>query len=244
MKDQIVLITGAASGIGRTIAEEAAAMGAAHLILLDLDGNGLEAAASELAPASAETHAVDITQPEALGTVFSSIRERHGRLDTVFNSAGIQAGQPVWPDATPRQIDLVVRVNLIGLMYVTHFAIPLMKEAGGSILNLASVSGLRSYLSGAIYGPSKAAVIHFTQCNASLAETHGIRVNALCPGMVNTPFLTKTGTDGRIAPWLQEKLDAGEVLSPQDVARAAIRLAGDTSKAGEYEVLDTPAPAA
>lgn len=240
MKGQIVLITGAASGIGRAIAEQAAQEGASVLLLLDLDTEKLDRTADALNAPIVETHAVDIVDDEALKLIFEGIALRYGRLDTVYNSAGIQAGLPAWPDAPPAKIRSVIGVNLIGLIYVTQLAIPLMKEHGGSILNIASVSGLQPYLSGAIYGPSKAAVIHFTQCNEALASEFGIRMNALCPGMVNTPFLSKTGVNGEVAPWLKEKLEAGEVLSPADVARAAVRLAADTGKAGQYEVLATP----
>lgn len=238
MKDQIVLITGGASGIGRAIAEEAVSAGARAIILLDLDKDRLVETALALNSADVETHAVNISDHAALTKVLHSVANAHGRIDAVYNSAGIQAGLPAWPDAPPERIRAVIEVNLIGLIYVTQLAIPLMKEKGGAILNIASVSGLRPYLSGAIYGPSKAAVIHFTACNEALAGQFGIRVNALCPAMVDTPFLAKTGTDGKIAPWLQDKLNAGEVLSARDVALAAIRLAADTSKAGQYEILD------
>lgn len=241
MRDQIVLITGGASGIGRALAQQAAQSAAAAILLLDLDAEGLSETAASLRAPLVETHAVDISDHAALARAFGGIAHRHGRLDAVYNCAGIQAGVPHWPDTPPERIGAVIGVNLIGLIHVSQQAIQLMKERGGTILNIASTSGLQPYLSGSIYGPSKAAVIHFTQCNAALATEFGIRMNALCPGMVDTPFLAKTGENGEIAPWLQEKLDAGEALTPSDVAQAAVRLACDTGKAGQYEILTAAA---
>lgn len=135
------------------------------------------------------------------------------------------------------RIRAVIEVNVLGVMFASHCAIPLMREHGGSILNVASISGLQPYLSGAIYGPSKSAVIHFTQCNKELATQLGVRINAICPSMVDTPFLCKTGEDGRIAPWLIEQVESGLVLTAQRVADAAIRLACDESRSGEFEVI-------
>lgn len=238
MRNSTVVVTGAASGIGRAIVEEAARQGAGPLILIDRDDLGMLAVADGLPDCWVEMHVCDVSNEDDIRRVFGRIEQEHGTIDYLFNSAGIQAGQPAWPDAELERIRAVIEVNVLGLMFATNLAIPLMKAKGGSILNLASVSGLKPYLSGAVYGPSKAAVILFTQANESLAKLHGIRVNALCPGMVDTPFLTKTGHDGKIAPWLQEKLDAGDVLAARTVACAAIDLACDKGKTGQYVVLE------
>lgn len=239
MDGATVVITGAGSGIGRSIACAAAQRGARALALLDVDLDGLlETERLSTGPAGSLVHriGVDVTDDNAVEAAFDEIRAVHGRVDYLFNSAGIQAGLPAWPDVSAARIRAVIEVNVLGVMFTTRFAIPLMKDRGGSILNVASISGLHPYLTGAVYGPSKAAVIHFTQCNKDLAEQFGIRVNAICPTMVNTPFLYKTGdTDGEVAPWLAAQIDSGQILSADAVALAAIRLACDESRSGEYE---------
>ena len=238
MNGTIVVVTGAGSGIGRAIARASAQRGAEALVLLDVDEQGLKETASLLPPStSADRFRLDVTDSDAVDATFNQIRNRQGRIDFLFNSAGIQAGLPAWPEVSSQRIRAVIEVNVLGVMFTTSSAIPLMREHGGSILNVASTSGLQPYLSGAIYGPSKAAVVHFTQCNKELASQFGIRVNAICPSMVDTPFLRKTGEDGQIAPWLMDQIEAGMVLTAEQVADAAIRVACDETRAGEFEVI-------
>ncbi|WP_169711857.1 SDR family NAD(P)-dependent oxidoreductase [Henriciella litoralis] len=240
MKKQNVIVTGGGSGIGRAIAQKVADGGAETIILLDLDldRTGMEETAATIEGCRVEIHALDITDDAAVDAVFDQILSRHEAIHTVYNCAGIQTGSPAWPEVSPARMRAVVSVNLIGLMFVTQKAIGLMEKTGGSILNIASTSGLNAYLSGAVYGASKAAVIHFTACNASLKESHNIRINAICPGMVNTPFLEKTGAGGKVAGWLQDRVKSGEMLTAEQVADAAVRLANDETKAGCHEVID------
>jgi NAD(P)-dependent dehydrogenase (short-subunit alcohol dehydrogenase family) len=238
MDGTTVVVTGAGSGIGRTIARATARRGAEALVLLDVDEEGLQETARLVSPStSASRFRLDVTDSAAVETTFNQIRNHHGCIDFLFNSAGIQAGLPAWPEASPERMRAVVEVNVLGVMFTTSSAIPLMRDHGGSILNVASISGLQPYLSGAIYGPSKAAVIHFTQCNKELATQFGIRVNAICPSMVDTPFLRKTGEDGQIAPWLMDQIESGLILTAEQVADAAIHLACDETRSGEFEVI-------
>ena len=239
MDGATVVITGAGSGIGRSIAFAAAERGARALVLLDVDEDGMrETERLSSGPPGSLVHRIrlDVTDADAVEAAFEEIQGAHGSIGYLFNSAGIQAGLPAWPDVSAARIRAVIEVNVLGVMFTTRFALPLMKDHGGSILNVASISGLYPYLTGAVYGPSKAAAVHFTKCNKDLADQFGIRVNAICPAMVNTPFLHKTGEEGGgVAPWLAAQIESGQILSPDAVAAAAIRLACDESKAGETE---------
>jgi NAD(P)-dependent dehydrogenase (short-subunit alcohol dehydrogenase family) len=237
MEGSTVVVTGAGSGIGRAIARAASQRGAGVAVLLDVDEEGLEETARLLPNTSTDSIRLDVTDSDAVETVFNQIRNRHCSIDFLFNSAGIQAGLPAWPAVDPERIRAVIEVNVLGVMLTTRAAIPLMRDHGGSIVNVASTSGLQPYLSGAVYGPSKAAVIHFTRCNQELAARFGIRVNAICPSMVDTPFLRKTGEDGQIAPWLMTQIESGPILTAEQVADTAIRVACDEARAGDCEVI-------
>lgn len=232
------LITGAASGIGRALALELAERGIGRLVLLDLDRDGLEALAASLGKVRVDTVVLDIGDEAALEAAFARLAAEGTVLDLLFNNAGIPAGTPSFPETGLPRIRAILETNLLGLIFVTSLALPLMRKPGGSILNTASVSGLRPYLTGAVYAASKAGAIMFTRSCADLQASMGVRVNAICPGIVDTPFLDKTGVGGKRAAWLQARLAAGGVLGPADVARAAIDLALDPDRAGTFEVLE------
>lgn len=235
-----VVITGAASGIGREIALLLAAERASQFDLLDVDRTGMEETAHLMASDAVRCHETDLTDAGQIARTFGHIGQSRAPIDQLFNCAGIPAGTPGWPDTDADRIGLIINLNLTGTILCVRAALPYMRSPGGSILNMASTSGLNPYLSGAVYAASKAAVIMFTRSCADLFETRGIRVNALCPGMVNTPFLAKTGVDGQIAGWLQQRIDTGAVLSAETVAEAAIRLARKPDAAGTFEVLTVP----
>ena len=237
------IVTGAASGIGRALVQKLAKDGATRLILLDLDEAGLGETASSIAGPEIRTHAVSISDGAGLQRIFTGLAADDVTPDFLFNNAGIPAGTPAWPDTGLERIRAIIETNLLGVAFATQLALPLMRRKGGSILNTASTSGLRPYLSGAIYAASKAGVIMLTQSCKELATTYGVRVNAICPGMVQTPFLEKTGIGGKAAEWLAERIRSGRLLSAEAVADAAIELACDTSMAGEYRVIEAASAA-
>jgi NAD(P)-dependent dehydrogenase (short-subunit alcohol dehydrogenase family) len=238
IKGGFAVVTGAASGIGEALAVTLDRLGVGALALLDIDRDGLERVAAGLTTARTSLHPVDLGDGHALTKAFDEIGRLGRPIDFLFNNAGIPAGTPAWPDTGLDRIARIIQVNLLGVIQTTRLALPLMRRPGGSILNTASVSGLRPYLSGAVYAASKAGVIMFTQSCADLADRDGVRVNAICPGIVDTAFLDKTGTGGKRADWLVERLKAGGVLSSETVARAAIELACDETRAGQFEVLE------
>lgn len=239
IKGGFAVVTGAASGIGQALAETLSTGGISRLALLDIDRVGLARVAAGLSGPKVTLHPVDLSDPGAIEAVFAALGDEALPIDLLFNNAGIPAGTPSWPDTELSRIQAILNINLMGVVAATRLALPLMRRPGGSILNTASTSGLRPYLSGAVYAASKAGVVMFTQSCADLAVRDGVRVNAICPGIVDTAFLDKTGAGGAArAPWLVERLKAGGALTPKAVARAAIALALDESRAGTYEVLE------
>lgn len=238
------IVTGAASGIGLALVKALATAGAARLILIDLDAHGLAKVAAKAPGANVDIHIADIADAARMEAIFAGLENEGVEPDFLFNNAGIPAGTPGFPETGLQRIKAILDVNLLGLVYATRLTVPLMRRKGGSILNTASTSGLRPYLSGAVYAASKAGVIMFTQSCKELAATHGVRVNAVCPGMVDTPFLSKTGKDGKIADWLVERVKAGAALSADAVAETAVSLACDDGAAGTYRVIEATPPVA
>ena len=236
------IVTGAASGIGLALVNRLSALGCARLILIDLDAHGLAQAAAKATGAKVDVHVADLADASRMETIFGGLDAAGVEPDFLFNNAGIPAGTPGFPETGLQRIKAILDVNLLGLVYATRLTVPLMRRKGGSILNTASTSGLRPYLSGAVYAASKAGVIMFTQSCKDLAAAHGVRVNAVCPGMVDTPFLSKTGKDGKIADWLVERVKAGAALSADAVAEAAVTLACDDDAAGVYRVIEATPP--
>ena len=231
------VITGAASGIGRHIAVALATREAERLVLIDIDADGMTETAHLASGAETILITADLTSADAIAAAFAALADDRIVVDLLFNCAGIPAGTPPWPDTPTERIRTIIDLNLTGTILSVQAALPLMRSPGGAIVNIASTSGLNPYATGAVYAASKAGVIMFTRCCAELAVTHGVRVNALCPGIVDTPFLQKTGLGGQTADWLAARLRDRSILTAAEVANAAIRLALEPDTAGEYEVL-------
>jgi NAD(P)-dependent dehydrogenase (short-subunit alcohol dehydrogenase family) len=173
--EKAALVTGGSSGIGLAIATMLAREGFA-LTLAARTREKLEAAAAEL---GAHPVTANLSKEEDCVQLVEEHRARHGRLDVLVNSAGVGIGGT---------LDLQLDVNLRGLMLVTREALPLLREAHGLIVNVASIAGTTATPPLPAYGVAKAGVIQFTTTlNAGEAE-HGIRATALSPGFVDTPM--------------------------------------------------------
>ena len=208
--DRAALITGGSSGIGLAIARMLNEEGFG-LTLASRTAEKVEGAAREL---GAQAVAADVSNEEDCERAVAVHRERFGRLDVLVNSAGIGiAGQ--LSDLSTKRWDLQVGVNLRGLFLVTRFAIPLLRESRGIIVNLASIAGTIPSPGLAAYGATKAAVISLTHSlNAELGGD-GVRATAICPGFVDTPMAGWSG------------LESDEMIQPEDcaeIARMLLRL--------------------
>lgn len=198
---RVALITGGASGIGLATAERLIASGW-KVAIADRDAKGLEA--QQRAHASNPDVAVlalDVTDEAAAEKAVAQVAQALGGLDGLVNSAGIAADIP----ALDTPVDLfrrIMDINVTGTFIVARAAARVMKErGGGSIVNMASVSGLRGSKGRSAYGASKGAVVTLTQVLANDLARHGIRVNAVAPGPVDTPMVKAMHVDKDRALW-------------------------------------------
>lgn len=239
---KVAVVTGAAAGIGRATAVMLAGLGARGLVVADVDGDGLKETAGhvERAGAAVMESSTDVTDATALEAMYELARNTFGRIDVVFNNAGIVSGPPPFPDTDPTRIKLVVDIDLLSVIQSSAIAIRHMREQGGGVIvNTASTGGLNPYLADAPYAAAKAGVIMFSRSCKDLHEQCGIRVNAVCPGVTETPILEKTG-GGTRPDWLGPILDNIRILSADDIARQVVEIIQDDGIAGGYVVVENP----
>ncbi len=184
---QVVLVTGAASGIGRATAERFHAEGAC-VVLADRNLQGLQSVAAELG-ADQRAHCVGfdaIDRASCIDMVASAVA-RFGRLDVLCNIAGIAGG---WRLETMPAADWqrMIDINLNSLFHITQAAIPALIESRGNVVNMSSASGKQGQPYGTCYCASKAGVIGFSKAVAAEFASRGVRSNAICPGGVKTPI--------------------------------------------------------
>jgi NAD(P)-dependent dehydrogenase (short-subunit alcohol dehydrogenase family) len=177
------LVTGGSSGIGLAIARMLREEGFA-LTLAARTADKVEAAARAL---DALAIAANVADEQDCRRIVEEHAARHGRLDVVVNSAGVGVAGSV--DELPtKHLDLQLNVNLRGLMLVTAAALPLLREAHGLVVNIASIAGTIASPRLPVYGATKAAVIQFTSTLNRAEAEHGVRATALSPGFVDTPM--------------------------------------------------------
>jgi len=186
--NKVVLITGAASGIGRASAERIASEGGA-LFLVDVDAQGLSESAKRCEELGAQvaTQICDVSDPAAARGSVEAAVQRFGRLDSLCNVAGILHFDHTHelPLATWRRI---LSVNLDGTFFMTQAALPHLLAARGNVVNMASTAGLAGHPWTAAYSASKGGILAFTYTLAIEYCAQGLRANAVCPGSVSTPM--------------------------------------------------------
>ena len=192
---QIVIVTGAASGIGRALASALLARGDT-VVVADIDGDGAERAAGELArhgPGAATAAAVDVRDAAAVHGLVHGTRDRYGRLDVMVNNAGIGVGGEAG-ELLLAHWDRVIDVNLRGVVHGVHAAYPVMiAQRSGHIVNTASLAGLLPTPGLTPYAMTKHAVVGLSLSLRAEAAAYGVGVTAVCPGFVDTPILDKGG---------------------------------------------------
>ncbi len=225
------IITGAASGIGRATALLFAREGA-RLALADVDPGG-QGVADEISQGGGTAIFVktDVSKPEEVQALVRGTVEAYGRLDIMFNNAGIEGEQRFTADCSVENWDRVLAVNLKGVFLGMKYAIPeMLKNGGGVIVNTASTAGLTGYPSLPAYSASKGGVIQLTKTAALEYARKGIRVNCICPGGIFTPLVERF-TAGLPQEQIQKMVEMahpiGRFGTPEEVARLALYLASD-----------------
>jgi NAD(P)-dependent dehydrogenase (short-subunit alcohol dehydrogenase family) len=189
LNDKVALITGAASGMGKAMALGYAREGA-HVVIADLNVDGAKAVAAEIHSEGglASAKALNVADPVQSKVLVDEIVREHGRLDVLVNNAGIGLIKPVW-ETTPEEWDRIMNVNVRGLFFLTQAACePMRAQRSGKIISMASIAGRRGEALVAAYCASKATVISITQSVAMAMAEYGINVNAMAPGIVDTPY--------------------------------------------------------
>ena len=228
LQDKVAVVTGGGQGLGASTSRLFARHGA-RVVIADVN----EAAASEVADQIADGAGyaqgirADVTAAEDAQRLMDETVERWGRIDVLVNNAGIASSGTV-TDISEKDWDRVMTVNVKGAYLCSRFAIPHMQAAGGgSIVCIASASGVIGQLNQVAYNVSKHAVVGLVRCMALDHVEANIRVNAVCPGAIRTPMVD--ALSGQQLETLRRMHPLQRIAEPEEVAEAVLHLAGDES---------------
>ena len=232
LNGKVAIITGGASGIGRATAGLFAAEGA-QLVIVDHHLEYAQAAAAEIRAREGRAIAcrADVSWSHEVAHAVQVTLQEYGRLDIIFNNAGIEGEQAITADCSEDNWDRVIDVNLKGVFLGMKHAIPAMLQSGGgSIINNASVAGLVGFTGIPAYCASKGGVIQLTKTAALEYATQGIRVNCVCPGVIMTPMIERfAGNDPEALEAFKQMEPVGRLGDPREVAELVLFLASEAA---------------
>ena len=225
-QDKVALVTGGASGIGAATVRLLAAEGA-KVVVVDLNEGQGRALVESLDPDRAMFVRCDVSEREQVEAAIKDAHDRYANLDILFNNAGIGCFGET-PDLDPEVWARVIAIDLNSVFYACRAAIPLMRAAGGgAIVNTASISGLAGDYGFTAYNAAKGAVINYTRALALDHAKDNIRVNALCPGLIDTPLTAAAKQmSGVLDVWL-DGIPMKRAGTPQEMAKVVAFLASD-----------------
>lgn len=225
LKDKIVLITGAAQGIGLATAQEFAKAGAVT-IMADIKKPEQEAAALTSGGYRALAIQCDVSKEQDVKNMMEEILKTYGRLDAAFNNAGIQTPQRPMAEITNDEFDHTVAVDLKGVWNCMQYEIPqMLKQGGGCIVNTSSQGGVTGFPGQAAYIACKHAVIGLTRTAAIDYADKGIRINAVCPGCILTPMAADIiKRNPAMAEEFNKMIPQGRLGQPEEIAHAVMWL--------------------
>jgi NAD(P)-dependent dehydrogenase (short-subunit alcohol dehydrogenase family) len=234
LKQRNIIVTGASGGIGRASVNAFASAGA-RVIVLDRDIAGLEGLVEEVLAAGGTIHAIpcDVTDEAAVAAAVTDVVERFGVLHGAFNNAGIEQSHLPLHEISAESWDRIIKVDLTGVFFCMKHQIRAMLESGGgSIVNTASALGAVAIAAASDYIAAKHGVLGLTKAAAVDYGPHNIRVNAILPGIIETPMILRLSQEDNFANQFQalrERHPIGRFGKPEEVAAAARWLLSDAS---------------
>ena len=233
--DKVALVTGAASGIGRACARLFAEQGAS-VIVSDVAAEGGEEMARLIQEAGGKAAFIraDVSDAKEVEALVGTTMETFGRLDCAVNNAGIEGVLAPTADYPEETWNKVLAINLTGAFLCMKHKIPrILEGGGGSIVNMASVLGLVGFANAPAYTAAKHGVVGLTKVAALEYSALGIRVNALCPGFIETPMVMERGVEAGIHPEVYEQIaqlhPIGRLGKSEEIAEAAVWLCSEAA---------------
>jgi NAD(P)-dependent dehydrogenase (short-subunit alcohol dehydrogenase family) len=242
LKNKVVIVTGAASGIGQAIALVAAREGA-RLVLSDIDEHAGQEAVKQVRALGTEVlfATSDVGKPEDAQALVDQAMAHYGRLDVACNNAGIGGESALLADYPLDAWTQVININLSGVFYGMKAQIPAMlKNGGGAIVNTASILGMVGMATAPAYTAAKHGVIGLTQAAAIAYSAQGLRINAVGPGFIHTPMVHALEEDADVKAALIAAHPIGRLGLPEEVAELVVWLASSRASfvTGGYYPVD------